>query len=280
MRHCLAAIVFGLLGTTGLASVGNAADFGTQPILRGPLPATESTFNWSGFYVGGTASYSNATNSSASPTRIPSGLQELTRGTTIGADLTNRFFPETRRNQNAQSGFGAFVGYNYQIEDVVLGIEADFTRAKARGNVSAAGGGRFNDSTGIDINYRASDVGSYNATDFASVRARVGYAVGNALPYFTGGIAAFRGGTERVSRVEGEFINSTTLATIRPLATLQNTNRVSERLFFGYAIGAGLDYAFSQNIFVRAEFQHMRFADVNGFNIQVNTAKVGAGLKF
>jgi outer membrane immunogenic protein len=281
MRHHLAAAAFGFLSATAFSATGNAADLGPQPVLRGALPSSESTFDWSGFYAGGSASYSNATNSTSSAiTGVPSGLLELTRSTRIGSDLPNRFFPETRRNQSERTGFGAFVGYNYQFEDVVFGVEADYTRAKVGGNTSAASGGRFNDSPGIDINYRATSTSSYSATDFGTLRGRVGYAWGNALPYITGGVAGFRGSSQRVSRVEGEFIDAATFATIRPLATLQSTAGVSERLYFGYVVGAGIDYAFSQNIFMRAEFQHMRFPDVSGFNIQVNTAKVAAAVKF
>jgi outer membrane immunogenic protein len=281
MRHHLIAAAFGFLSAAAFPAAGHAADLGPQPVLRGALPSGESTFDWSGLYVGGSGSYSNATNSSPATTSgVPSGLLELTRNTTLGADLARRFFSETRRNQSERTGFGGFVGYNFQYDDVVFGVEADYTRAKVRGNTSASSGGRFNDSAGIDINYRATSTASYAATDFGTLRGRVGYAWGNALPYVTGGLAAFRGSAQRVSRVEGEFIDATTLATISPLNTLQSTNGVSERLYFGYALGAGIDYAFSQNIFMRAEFQHMRFPDVSGFNIQVNTAKVGAGVKF
>ena len=49
---------------------------------------------------------------------------------------------------------------------------------------------------------------------------------------------------------------------------------------FGLAVGAGVDMALTDNLFLRGEYQLIRFADVEGTTTTVNTARVAAGVKF
>ena len=49
---------------------------------------------------------------------------------------------------------------------------------------------------------------------------------------------------------------------------------------YGYALGGGLDYALTHHIFVRGEYEYVQFQTVAGVDINVNTVRVGAGIKF
>lgn len=119
-------------------------------------------------------------------------------------------------------GGGIGVGYNYQSGNFVAGLEADFALSDAHDNLAAA---TFFGASAARIKYDW----------IATVRPRVGYAYDNLLVYVTGGLAM--GGIDyRVSAA----VPATTL------------NKDSTR--FGFAAGAGLEYAFSRRISVKTEY--------------------------
>ncbi|MGE3223675.1 MAG: outer membrane protein, partial [Parvibaculaceae bacterium] len=70
---------------------------------------------------------------------------------------------------------GGHLGYNIQMDSLVLGIEADFTWMGFDDTVNEAGGG--SDRILGDVDY------------LASIRARAGYAMDEILFYATGGVA-------------------------------------------------------------------------------------------
>lgn len=123
------------------------------PYYKAPPPPPMAT--WEGFYIGveGGGAWGHATQSD--PT-FDSG----------------RF--------NVSGGFvGGTLGYNWQFNNVVLGIEGDGSWADINGSTSGAasgcGGGGGTCSAKLDA--------------FGTVRGRLGYAFGNVLPYVTGGLA-------------------------------------------------------------------------------------------
>jgi outer membrane immunogenic protein len=114
---------------------------------------------------------------------------------------------------------GLTAGYNYQIGQFVTGLEGDFDWGDISENKTLAGG----------------DFSKYHVSDFATIRARAGVAMDRALIYVTGGYA---GGEVRGTLVDaalpGVFTNSTWQS--------------------GYAVGAGIEYAFTNNISAKAEY--------------------------
>ena len=55
------------------------------------------------------------------------------------------------------------------------------------------------------------------------------------------------------------------------------SNAKTNALIYGWSAGAGIDYALTQNIFVRAEYEFIQFSQMR---LNLNSARVGAGLKF
>ncbi|MDR7142497.1 outer membrane protein [Rhizobium sp. BE258] len=105
--------------------------------------------------------------------------------------------------------------------------------------------------------------GSVETTWQGSVRARVGYAFDNALLYGTAGWA--------IARAEGHPTGA---------------SDVSDTLN-GWTIGAGIDYAFTQNIFARGEYRYTDYGSGNfggaaggDFDLNQNTIMIGVGVKF
>jgi outer membrane immunogenic protein len=108
-----------------------------------------------------------------------------------------------------------------------------------------------------DKNFAGADIG----TDWSgAVRGRVGYAFDRALVFAAGGWTATRG-----------FVD------------LPGAGK-SEETFNGWTVGAGVDYAFTDMIFGRAEYRYNDFGDkdIQGFKADLNqhTVTVGVGVKF
>lgn len=118
-----------------------------------------------------------------------------------------------------------------------------------------------------DINYNWNE-NSYRAggtrgdvgTDWSgSLRARVGYSFDRALIYATGGWAATNG-------------------------YIDTPGRDWNRTFHGWTIGAGVDYAVTDNVFVRAEYRFTDYSDRTFQGVKVDldqhTATLGIAYKF
>lgn len=267
-----------------------AADMaGPPPVLRGALPV-ESGIDWSGFYVGGSANYLNASlNRNNQQGQIDPLLQRLVRGSVVEGGVLAMPLIDTGAYRTSRMGFGGFAGFNWMADGAVLGIEADYTRASIKNEINGARSGRVSSATAPPTTYEwnASTNKRSKITDIATVRGRVGYAYGSFLPFVTGGLAMARSAETRSANINGvqfptsegvcNFMLSCGQTNYNP-ASLSEGNRA--KLNIGYTVGLGFDYAFSNNIFVRAEYQHIRFSDVATTNMQINQARVGAGVKF
>lgn len=127
---------------------------------------TAAGYDWTGFYLGANAGI--AWNNS----NINSDI--YTTGVRID-QLENSF----GGNQTAFTA-GGILGYNYQVDQLVLGVEADFNYLG------------FSDSRNRSFPLGLNDYttkASYEADWFGTIRARLGYAIDNVLVYGTGGAA-------------------------------------------------------------------------------------------
>jgi outer membrane immunogenic protein len=143
---------------------------------------------------------------------------------------------------------GAFAGFNWQAwRSFVTGIEADVDWTDIQGDESVGGG-----HVGADVNWQG------------SIRGRVGYAFNRALLYGTGGFALadidtdVPGGGDDGSGTE-----------------------------WGWTLGAGLDYAVTDRIFLRGEYRYTDLADFDNDNDQgeiedldSNTFRLGVAVLF
>ena len=122
---------------------------------------------------------------------------------------------------NPSGGMGGVTaGYNYQMNQFVVGLEGDFDWGDVSNRRTLDAFGSFS---------------KVNLEDFATVRARAGVAMDRALLYVTGGYA----GGELNSRL----LDATT-------ASFASNNSWQS----GYAVGAGIEYAFTPNISGKAEY--------------------------
>jgi outer membrane immunogenic protein len=148
---------------------------------------------------------------------------------------------------------GGTVGYNFQTGPVVAGFEADLDWAKISTNNNGWG-------------YYSSG----SVSGVMSLRARLGYSWDRALIFATGGYSG--------AWVKGNVNN----ALSSPNYFASQTNYLN-----GFVIGAGVEYAFTQNISGKAEYlYHYYGADSyfsgtpGGMNSGVYFSTVKAGINY
>jgi outer membrane immunogenic protein len=259
-----------------LAPSALAADL-DMDTLRGPLTVGPAAFTrWAGFYAGGQFNYSSA-NVDFSKATQPLVANSL-RDTTL--DSQDHVSSETvLRNNNItnSTGWGGFVGYNTQWQDLVLGVEANYTHAPF--SVVAVNNPitRGESASGINYTTTITGSGSLQVTDFGSARARFGYVLGNFMPYGFGGLALGRGSYNVSAEIFGTGCDSNNVCS--PF-DFSNATSKSSAILYGFVVGGGLDVAVTQNIFVRAEYEFMQFAPFANITATISSARVGAGFKF
>jgi outer membrane immunogenic protein len=195
-----------LFAATSLITVSAlAADLPARPQPAAPvLPAP--AFSWTGFYLGGELGW------------IRTDPEYSTGAVLLGS-------PFLISSASGKDGltYGALAGYNYQIGNIVLGIEGDF-EGWTVGTI------RYTAITGDFLTAHSKWGGS--------VRGRLGYAVDHSLFYVTGG-AAF-------------LSNQTSIPTTGITIGGDDTH-------VGWTLGAGIDYAFTNNWFTGVEYRYSQY---------------------
>ncbi|MBB3810503.1 outer membrane protein [Pseudochelatococcus contaminans] len=129
---------------------------------------------------------------------------------------------------NDDGGFtgGAQAGYNLQFGQFVVGVEADINYADLKGKDNTLAWEPSSGSLG----------GSQSSVEwYGTVRGRLGFAIDQALIYATGGLAYGGGGNDR------SFVYNDAIF------------KAKNDIRMGWVAGAGIEYAFTDNISARIE---------------------------
>jgi opacity protein-like surface antigen len=276
-----AAIVCALAPNLLLASRAAAADLDE---LRGPLTVGPATFTrWAGFYAGGQFDYSSGNTDFSKSTQpiIANSGQNLALVTIGQIDQWNPL--GSNSNANA-TGFGAFVGYNTQWQDLIVGIEANYTHASFKTVATNTPLDRVLSVNGDTDSVHETGSGSLSISDFGSLRGRVGYVFNNFLPYGFAGLALGRGSYNVTADASGQQSTGTVPCTPAPGTCvdydLGGSVSKSNTLLYGFAVGGGFDMAVTQNVFLRGEYEFIQFAPVANITATISSVRVGAGFKF
>lgn len=273
-RFLLAAVMFGAGGGA------QAADMPDLPILRGAFTdgLSTATVNWQGFYIGGQAGYGSSDENFRGSTRTL--LASLLANTTVESEMAVSQWNLGLGKATARtSGFGAFAGYNSQWEDVVLGIEASYMHGTFGGTFTAVqervSGAALSDKFFHDVSVRST--ASISISDMATFRGRAAYAYGCFLPYVFGGFAL--GNADITRSVEArDRVSTTALGPFTDLVPLSTTDAVHNHLIYGYTAGLGVDVNLVGGLFLRAEWEYIRFTAA--VDTSINTVRAGLGYKF
>jgi opacity protein-like surface antigen len=293
MRRFLLAAM--MLGAVSGAQAADMPDF-----LRGSIPPTLSTTirNWDGWYAGAQVGYSSADMDFSHSVKSLTNFIE--RNSVLQAPLAD--FTVLSKNHVQGSGFGAFVGRNWQWEDIVLGLEANYnymailqgssTNSLTRLIINPAG---ENPPAGHTHTYVTTLSGSagLQVKDVATFRGRAAWATGDALPYLFGGLAVGRVDVARAVTVAfDKFDDFDTTQTVAGVTTtthntvflgsgLQSAGeRRSNSFVAGWVAGLGMEYCLWGNIFMRGEWEYVRFLTVKDISFSTNNLRVGIGYKF
>lgn len=167
-------------------------------------------------------------------------------GALLTLDVQNGLFPASIDEPDIAALGGIFLGYNHQDGNVIAGIEVDFslTDSDARAGFSRI------DPNPDPVFFGVNTITGYETAldGLATARLRLGYTVGEALLYGTGGIAF------------GEVENRFTLAL--PELGYTSPDWSEDGIRVGYIVGAGLEYRITPRIGVRAELLHYDLEDV------------------
>jgi outer membrane immunogenic protein len=196
-----------------------------QRMAVGPI------YSWTGFYVGVNAGgfFDDGSN------LTPSGLFPANYGAS-----------PLLASSGSRSGFtgGGQIGYNWQVDHAVFGLETDFNfvdRSRGTNTVTGLPGTPFG--FGFSPNVFHSSLG--RSDFFGTVRGRIGYSWDRTLLYVTGGLAYTDGGHPS--------------ATFTNVGGVQYANFTTSNHTIGYTVGAGLEYAFANNWSVKAEYLYLDF---------------------
>jgi outer membrane immunogenic protein len=230
------------------AITAQAADLTTirMPTKAPPLPGAGSVGNWAGFYIGGNVGYGWGHFGAADATG--------TIVTSNGGSAPYGFDAGSGNGNGVTAGVQA--GFNWQIGQTVLGIEADWQYIDSKASAANAAiavptfiGGNFSGSTTLSTDW------------YATFRGRVGYAFGPALLYATGGLALAE--TKLSASASGSIVTSILPPALGPLGTMSASDRA---VLVGYVAGGGLEYALGAGWSVKGEYLHMGFG-TNGYDL-------------
>jgi outer membrane immunogenic protein len=229
------------LGLVGVSLFFAGPAFAADLAVKAPVykaPAVAPAFSWTGCYLGANAGGAWAS-SKASDTLGGSWLT-----TTAAADIA-AVQANGSPGINA-SGFagGGQIGCNYQINQFVLGIEADGEYLGLSGSASSSVIAPVAGST-------VTNIASISSHWLTTVRPRLGYAVGPALFYATGGLA--------VGKVS--YGDTQTYVASSASGAVSSTKT-------GYAVGGGVEYAFDSHWIAGVEYLYVNLGSV-GFNTTV-----------
>lgn len=274
MRRFLLAVVM-----IGAASCVQAADMPDFPVLRGSYVEglTKSRTNWDGFYIGGQGGYGTSNMNFTGATR--SVAARLMDGLEMEQVMSVSSWPVMGKVSVHGQGFGGFAGYNSQWDEVVVGLEFNYMHGNFGGTQTGSIGRFFTLPSGYTDSVTYQGTASISITDMGTIRARAGYAWGCFLPYAFAGIALGQADIIRTARIFGTQVNPAAAPGFQNVPfDLSATDAQNAHLIYGYSFGLGVDMQLVSNLFLRAEWEYVRFT--TSIDTSINTGRIGLGYKF
>ncbi|MDF2998479.1 MAG: porin [Xanthobacteraceae bacterium] len=217
-------LVANILAVMMSAGAAQAADMATKMVTKAPVVAP--AFSWTGFYIGAHGGYG--------------------WGRTEWSDSYDPLNPTTLQEDDAAydtDGWlaGGQIGFNYQIDQFVIGVEADASWADITGS------GKYHvDDLDPGTCIQSGDACRTEIEALGTITARLGVAFDRALFYVKGGAA-------------WASVNHRSGWTDLDPAFSYHDNVDETR--WGWTIGGGAEYAFADNWSVKVEYNYIDLGD-------------------
>ncbi|HLH93765.1 MAG TPA: outer membrane beta-barrel protein [Xanthobacteraceae bacterium] len=278
----LLAVMLALSGLIGLLTPAHAADY-DLPTLRGTetqfIPAFPRFPNWEGFYFGGQVTYS--TSSVDFTTATQPLVEQALQASTILANMTPQFWQPLGVGDVDGAGIGGFVGYNFQWDNAVFGVELNYTHTSLNAVAPSMPIERVMNFGGFNNDVALTGVGEVNVRDVLTARARFGWAVDHFLPYLAAGFAFGRADINTDATVDvKEFVPNTNPPQLSNEFVFDQSRTKSGAFLYGYSAAAGVDFALTQNIFARAEYEFVLWQRFWAINAQMHNLRAALGVRF
>ena len=237
------------LAAMAVASAASAADLAARPYTKAPVMAP--IYDWTGFYIGGNVGYSWGRSSDTSTLTNGAGAVLFTTG--AGA------------NMDGVIG-GGQIGYNWQVQNWVWGLEADIQGSDQKGRRDyLCPTGVCTPPFGVIAVFPGPAVPvalDQKLEWFGTVRGRVGVlATPQVLFYATGGLAYGEVNTSAVIGAGAFGFNA-------------HDTRV------GYTVGAGVEGAIGGNWTAKLEYLYMDLGRTSGTFLTTIPALGGGVLSY
>jgi outer membrane immunogenic protein len=299
--------VFGLL--IAMVCPALAADYddswlrGSQVLGAAPTPPPRLYRIWAGVYGGAQVGedFHGADFRSIPTTPVQSAIGQdaiLAILSAPTAGLPN--MPQV--NSNGPS-YGGFIGYNWQIDDVVFGAEFNANRSNFHQTaINYATRGYWVNNSGYlyDTSIYVNSQGTVDMSDYFTFRGRLGWAFGNFLPYLVAGVAVAQVDTgSKVDVGYSGVCQPTTVPPATPNCPITGytpithlpiyqmiggnypfTNISHGKYQLGFDAALGMDYMISQSIFVRGEVEYLNFQYPSEIKLSTVSVRTAIGLRF
>lgn len=227
-----------------------------------PPTAAPPAFTWTGFYVGANAGYSW----NESRTRYGYSLANTADFAEFSAAA---LVPQQLGRDSDGFVGGGQLGYNYQIGQFVLGVEADLAHLDARQRTS------YTTTVSDAFGTATVSTGTRSNLDWlGTVRGRAGVAFDRILVFATGGLSYGRT-TDQTTITSSGFDDDGGFG--GSWSGRQNGTRA------GWTVGGGVEYALTQNVTLKAEYLYYDLGStkhsVTGFSYDPDDEFLGANAR-
>jgi outer membrane immunogenic protein len=216
-----------------------AAAIGFSATAASAADIAPAAYDWSGFYFGANAgaawSHATVSNDFRNIECLPSAP-----ACTPSQETANRLEDEIEGSDPTFTG-GGLVGFNWQHDSLVIGVEADFNYVGFGDDADQGLEIPVPSDPPATLSY-ASNL-EWSADWFGTVRGRVGFAADNLLLYVTGGLAY--GDVE--ARGELSFTGGQT----------SSRSGSTDDFQWGWTAGAGAEFGLSENLSIGAEYLYV-----------------------
>jgi outer membrane immunogenic protein len=235
-----------LIAVATLATLVGTPALAADMALKAAPPAAPAAYSWTGWYAGLNAGGDWGTSDPSTTTVQAGWFAGCPQCVADVAAVGNQRFHT--------QGFtgGGQLGYNWQINSIVTGLEADFEDFRSRGSNSVS---IFTPTCPC-----TQTVNSSMTTDWLfTLRPRVGVAANNWLFYGTGGLA--------VSELKGAWSYTDNFSV--PNATESGASTQTKA---GWVAGGGVEAALPGNWVVGAEYLYVKFNNISTTSTNLVTA--------